>query len=159
MDEDIFGAPIAVEDELRPPESWPGAAGQKSVAPDVPTWPSGPIHLAPEGNKTRQRRQAKKAPNPTPGGSWPGAEPSTVDKPSAAQPQPETRRSRKQVTKRSNDLRGRAALSWAFLLLLAGAALVAWVVLDDRARILQLVGSLLLLITAAVVGLIALRRR
>lgn len=54
-------------DDLRPPESWPGAGGRKSVAPDVPKWPS-------RGNGEPGGSwpgQAKKR-SATPGGSWPG---------------------------------------------------------------------------------------
>lgn len=45
-----------VVEELRPPESWPGAGGRKSVAPDVASWPG----QRPKGDL---------------GGSWPGAAP------------------------------------------------------------------------------------
>lgn len=49
----------APENDLRPPESWPGAAGRKSVAPDVPSWPG-------------VRRSSD------PGGTWPGMVPATA---------------------------------------------------------------------------------
>ncbi len=49
-------------EELRPPESWPGAGGRKSVAPDVPAWPG-------------------RARSHDPGGSWPGAQPAAPRRP------------------------------------------------------------------------------
>lgn len=50
------------EDILRPPESWPGAGGRKSIAPQVPSWPGAPRHC-------------------DPGGSWPGMAAGARDKP------------------------------------------------------------------------------
>lgn|GEM_PF-1918112 len=41
-------------DSPPPPDSWPGAGGKRSVAPDVPSWPGA-------------------APRSETGGSWPGA--------------------------------------------------------------------------------------
>ncbi len=43
-------------DEPLPPESWPGAGGRRSVAPQVPKWPGRPLESSRE-----------------PGASWPGA--------------------------------------------------------------------------------------
>ena len=45
----------SLDDTPPPPDSWPGAAGRRSIAPEVPSWPGAPVS-----------RDA-------PGGGWPGA--------------------------------------------------------------------------------------
>lgn len=129
------GGAVSVMDEepLRPPESWPGAGGLKSVAPEIPSWPTGPLPRA-----ATAAASAPPAPRPTgTGEGWPGAsgpvvEPKAQAPPSDAAPgAPESRRDR------TRKPAGHAPIGASLVLLLACLAIAAWVLLDDGSRVLQ----------------------
>lgn len=128
-------------EELRPPESWPGAAGRKSVAPDVPSWPG-----------------ARRATDP--GGSWPGAAPA---KPAKNTKKPAKRRSGpldEQTLARirsappahriSRLAKGRWALVAALGWLVPFVAVSVWISLDADRRGPGLLALLVVAVGAAV---------
>lgn len=134
-----------IVEELRPPESWPGAGGRKSVAPDVASWPG-------------QRPRSSEL-----GGSWPGAASSQTGKPvgtarqpvGTARPRPRdpgelvaelTARSPKHHVSRA--ARGMwmlgALLGWVLPLL----TVCAWMLLDPATRPAQLTAFGLVVVLA-----------
>lgn len=155
------GASVSVmeEEPLRPPESWPGAGGLKSVAPEVPSWPTGPITgLAPAAAPT----PAPSAPKGT-GEGWPGAEGGSVPSPqpsgvsqggaSASEaPRPEKTRSEKTRSeeRRSEKASGNPAMGPSIGLLLACVAIAVWVLIDPDSRVLQASVLALVLIVGGV---------
>lgn len=126
---------------LRPPESWPGAGGRKSVAPDVPSWPGSrrdcdPGGSWPGGNPAepgRPKRSGRKAPPPTrrPGPLDPGALARLREKPPAHRV--------------SRNAKGRWALTAGLCWLVPLLLTCAWVALDPAHRAAEL----------AVMGIIA----
>lgn len=132
-------------EELRPPESWPGAGGRKSVAPDVPSWPGAPR-------------------SHDPGGSWPGAAPGKPRRPARKKPAGELDaqalarlRSRPPAHRISRLAKGRwalvAGLGWlAPFLLVCG-----WIALDDSRRPAQLL-TLAVVAVAALAHIVVLPR-
>ena len=128
--------------DLRPPESWPGANGRKSVAPDVPSWP---------GQRPRRPKGAQ------PGGSWPGAAAPASSSPrvtpaSATGLSGTTSTTPKAAGAPGQDARrartvGSALAFFGWLLLLAGVC--AWVALDGGHRPVQLVSFVVVVALAA----------
>ena len=144
----IDGGAVSVleEEPLRPPESWPGAGGLKSVAPEMPSWPTGPIRglRAPEGSVTEPPK--KKGP----GESWPGAGTgSGIAQPAAASPTSQNRSARDQV-RAEPDRSGHPAMGPSLVLLLAALALAAWVLLDAGSRVPQAIVFVVVLIAGGV---------
>lgn len=121
-------------EELRPPESWPGAGGLKSIAPDVPSWPVGPIQGLRLPETTVTAPPAKKGT----GESWPGMNPSTSptnasDTAASAKTQAPAPAAHSRERKASSH----PAMGPSVILLLACVAIAAWVVLDPGSRMLQ----------------------
>lgn len=131
-----------VIEELRPPESWPGAGGRKSVAPDVPGWPG------------------QRASTGDLGGSWPGAAPakgSSKGKPvgtARRRPAPAgdgvaelKARSPKHHVSRA--ARGMWMLGALLVWILPLLAVCAWMVLDAANRPAELIAFGLVVVLAA----------
>ena len=59
----------SLDDSPPPPDSWPGAAGRRSVAPEVPSWPGAPVSRdAPGGGWTGAKSGEA-------GAGWPSGDP------------------------------------------------------------------------------------
>ena len=136
-------SPAAAHEQLRPPESWPGAGGRKSVAPDVPSWPGA-------------RRGSD------PGGSWPGATPpgkagtsrkpsrSRARRPGPLDPQTVARlRENSPAHRVSRYAKGRWALRAGLYWLAPFVLACAWVVFDPEHRGAQFVLLGLIAVAAA----------
>ena len=149
-DEFDGGAVSVMEEELRPPESWPGAGGLRSVAPDVPAWPTGPISglSAPEGSVTAAPRK-KGTGEGWPGAGGPAAFPvasgtstsaSSASAASSAAASSGTERVSTRGEAREKKQRsagGHPAMGPSILLLVACIAIAAWVLLDSGSRAAQ----------------------
>lgn len=129
-----------VVEELRPPESWPGAGGRKSVAPDVPSWPG-------------QRSSSGEL-----GGSWPGAVPARgkgkpVGKarrqPVAAQEGIDELKARSPKHHVSRAARGMWMLGALLLWLAPIIGVCVWMVLDADHRSIELAAFGLVVVLAA----------
>ncbi|WP_226345593.1 PH domain-containing protein [Agilicoccus flavus] len=120
----------SLEDELRPPESWPGAAGRRSVSPS----------------------SASAGSRPRGGDSWPGAAPSTTvparkTTRADADGDPTLRPPAHRVAPQAVNLwRLSAGLGW--LLPLVGV--VGWTVVDDGHRTAQTAALLVVVVLALV---------
>lgn len=161
----------AVDDLLRPPESWPGAGGLKSVAPEVPSWPTGPVRIP--GGIAYAQVLDKPVANPvtaTPGGGWPGMSgaSSRSETPPAenAEQAPPTRAGRKATKAEAEPqqldpvaARRRRTMSAAMLLLVACLAVAAWVVLDQGHRMTQLAVLVVVLVVGGVFVALTNRRK
>lgn len=156
MDADDEGG-VAVEELLRPPESWPGAGGLKSVAPEVPSWPRGPIRLPAAGAENAST--APVAASKTPGDGWPGlsgAAPvserirsDTEDKDASAATDEEAGEPTK-APQPAGPGSSRRTMSAALLLLVACVLVAVWVVLDPANRVLQLTVLAVVLVAGGV---------
>ncbi|WP_083875949.1 PH domain-containing protein [Kineosphaera limosa] len=135
--------------QLRPPESWPGAGGRKSVAPDVPSWPG--------VNRSSE-----------PGGSWPGANPRKPRASAPAEPAPPLPLDSEAIARLrqnppahrvSRNAKGlwalRAGLFWLVPFLLG----CVWVALDPDHRSAELILLGLVAVAAATHILLVPRRR
>ncbi|GAB48697.1 PH domain-containing protein [Mobilicoccus pelagius] len=113
-----------VTDMPLPPDSWPGAGGRRSVAPEVPGWPG-------------QRPHSE-----TPGASWPGAA-SAASTPAAPARDLDDAELRELTLRRpANRVSPRAMTMWRLttmlLWLVPLVAVVVWMVLDDAHRSWQI---------------------
>lgn len=150
-------AGITLDEAQRPPESWPGAGGLRSVAPAVPSWPTGPIRLPEAAPSVPQRKAAR---SERPGEGWPGMQPSGSAPSTSAGAQQAAAESSRGGRERPASHAGRArTMGGALVLLVACLLLAAWVVLDPASRMLQLVVLAVVLIGGAVFVAGAIRRR
>lgn len=121
-------------EELRPPESWPGAAGAKSVAPDVPAWPG-------------KRRSHD------PGGSWPGAISGAPPAPAPPPPLDAAAIAELMTRPPSTPVAGAARGLWALSTLLwwlgPVLAVCAWIVVDPAHRAAQTLAFLAVVVVGA----------
>lgn len=125
------------QDSPPPPDSWPGAAGKRSVAPDVPSWPG----AAPRGDA---------------GGSWPGAGQRADSWPGASTPQ------RSLPSEDDDGRQGGVAgvLFPAVTVLILLSAVGLWVFLDADHRDLQMAALIAILAVAmAALGVSVYRHR
>lgn len=110
------GAPL-------PPDSWPGAGGRRSVAPEVPAWP---------GHRPRSQ---------TPGAGWPGASSATSTTPPAPRDLDDAELRELRLRRPANRVSPRATKMWrlteALLWLVPLVAVVVWMVVDDAHRAWQ----------------------
>lgn len=125
-----------------PPDSWPGAGGRRSVAPEVAPWPG-----------------ASRAKKTTPGESWPGAVPAgSGPAPSRGSATASNDATRDALRARipANSVDPAARNLWRLTGLLAGVppllAVVGWIVLDPGHRVAQ-VAALALVALAVLVGI------
>lgn len=132
---DVGAVSVMEEEPLRPPESWPGAAGLRSVAPEVPSWPTGPITglSAPAAAvPTAPRKKGT-------GEGWPGVggpvAPASPSPASSTEPKPGRRDAR--AGRSGSRGGGHPAMGPSILLLLACVAIAAWVLLDSGSRAAQ----------------------
>lgn len=115
----------------RPPDSWPGAAGRRSIAPEVPAWP---------GQRPRSTH---------PGAGWPGA--SAVSAPAAGAPSPSATHGARdlddpelrelRLRRPAHRVSPRATMMWRlselFMWVVPVVGLAVWMFFDDGHRLWQ----------------------
>lgn len=111
----VAGAPL-------PPDSWPGAAGRRSVAPEVPAWP---------GQRPRSQ---------TPGAGWPGAR-STSASSTAPRDLDDADLRELKLRRPANRVSPKARTMWRLtemlMWLVPLLGVVVWMVVDDAHRTWQ----------------------
>ncbi len=149
---DAGPAALTGKADLRPPESWPGAAGLRSVAPEGPSWPSGPLPRAAAAPAEVSQRPSSAAPGESwPGASAAGAEPGPAS--GAAGHTAPAASTAPEGTGSPQPPHARVAMWQAIALLAACLALAAWVIADPASRVLQAAAVVLVLVTGGVIAL------
>lgn len=121
-----------------PPDSWPGAGGRRSVAPEVASWPG---QSAPRSN--------------TPGDSWPGAQPAAASTtaPTRVTDLDDEQLRDLRLRRPANHVSPKAKTAWRLVALLVWiwpvVGVAVWAFFDDAHRSWQLGALAALLVLAA----------